>query len=220
LPRSLVSALLLLLAAALLACDASGSGQSGGETPAQAEARRLGLHGTALAATLPRPHFVLTDTAGQPFDFYARTQGRLTLLYFGYTNCPDICPLQLSHLAGALRAAPALRKQVEVVFVGVDAARDTPKRVRSWLDHFDPTFHGLTGTQLALQRAQLAAAVPTASIEARFEGGYTVSHAGWVLVYTPDDKLRLRYQSSVGSAALAQDLGVLLKVSSQGGWPG
>jgi len=159
---------------------------------------------------------VLTDTAGHAFDFHARTQGRLTLLYFGYTNCPDICPLQLSHLAAALDKLPKLRDQIDVVFVGVDAARDTPKRVRSWLDHFDPNFYGLTGTDLALQRAQLAASVPTASVEARFKGGYTVSHAGWVLVVTPDDQLRLRYQSSVGSDEWAHDLPILLKEK----WPG
>jgi len=210
--------LLLIAAVAAGACSRrEGSAGSAGaeQTPAQRTAARLGLHGSAFPVPLPKPHFVLHDTQGEPFDFRKRTEGMLTLLFFGYTSCPDICPLQLSNVAAALRLRPRLRDRLRVVFVGVDPPRDTPRHLRTWLDHFDPSFIGLVGSPLELDRAQRAAGVPSAFVESRFEGGYTVSHAGCILVYTPDGLGRLRYLPEVGPDAWAQDLEVLLKAR----WP-
>lgn len=146
--------------------------------------------GVMIAEGVARPKFVLTDTSGQPFDFAAETEGYLTLLYFGYTNCPDVCPIHFANIAGALEQAPAeTRKRVKVIFVGVDPPRDSPESIRTWLDHFDRDFIGLTGTDEALAFAQQAAGVPPATRDApNAEGRYAVNHAGWVYGYTPDDE--------------------------------
>jgi protein SCO1/2 len=204
----------LLLGACLAACD---RGEPAGAPDAsEVLAQRLGLSATVLPAPLPRPDFVLTDTEGRRYDFRGATAGRLTLLYFGYTSCPDVCPAQLGSLAAGLRQLPAvLRDQVAVVFVGVDAARDTRERVRSWLAHFDPHFVGLTGSEEELAAAERAAMVPTAFVDDRWEGGYTVAHASWVMVYTPDDQAHLRYGVGTSAEQWAHDLGVL----TQEGWP-
>ena len=205
----------LLLATSLAACDARDGGDDASD--AEAIAARLGLAATALPAPLARPEFSLTDTNGRSYDFRAATAGRLTLLFFGYTSCPDICPAQLGSLAAGLRQLPAsVRDEIVVVFVGVDSARDQPERVREWLDHFDPRFVGLTGSDEQLATAQRAALVPTAFVdERRADGGYTVAHASWVLVYTPDDQAHLRYGIGTTPAQWAHDLGVL----AAKGWP-
>ena len=205
----------LLLASSLAACDARDGGADASDS--EATAARLGLAATAFPAPLPRPEFSLTDTAGRPYDFRAATAGRLTLLFFGYTSCPDICPAQLGSLAAGLRQLPAsVRDEIVVVFVGVDAARDKPERVREWLDHFDSRFVGLSGSEEQLAAAQQAALVPTAFVEDRRpDGGYTVAHASWVLVYTPDDQAHLRYGTGTTPAQWAHDLGVL----AAKGWP-
>jgi protein SCO1 len=175
----------------------------------------LGLHGVALGP-LERPDFVLTDTGGAAYDFRAETSGRVTLLYFGYTNCPDICPVHFANIAAALRQAPSeVRRGVTVVFVGVDAPRDTPERVQAWLDFFDADFVGLTGTAEELEAAQIAAAAPPAFVDEEFEGGYTVAHAAWLFLYTPDDLMHLRYPTGVRQSGWAHDLDVLVRE----GWP-
>ena len=182
----------------------------------QRTAEQLGLAGDALSAPLPRPQFSLTDTNGNPFDFRAATSGQLTLLFFGYTHCPDICPGHFTSLAAGLRGMPPeLREQVQVVFVGVDAERDTRERVRDWLDHFDPRFIGLTGSEEQLAVAQRAALVPAASVEDRWQDGYSVAHASWILVYTPDDQAHLRYSFGTTAAQWSHDLERLLRE----GWP-
>ena len=132
-----------------LLCGCGDAGSSGAEeNEASRVVAALELAAQPMSAPLPRPDFTLTDTAGRPFAFSKATSGRLTLLFFGYTSCPDVCPAHLARLAAGLKALPPeQRDAVDVVFVGVDAERDTRERVRAWLDHFDPRFVGLTGSE-------------------------------------------------------------------------
>ncbi|MGH8970657.1 MAG: SCO family protein, partial [Actinomycetes bacterium] len=119
-----------------------------------ATTRDSGFAGVVQRPPLHRPAFALTDTAGRPYDFAARTRGTLTLLYFGYTRCPTECPTTLATVASALRGMPAAqRQQVTLVLVSTDPARDTRPVLREYLHRFDPAFVGLTGTP-----AQVAAA--------------------------------------------------------------
>ena len=161
--------------------------------------------GVMIAEDAARPEFVLTDTAGRPFDFARETEGYLTLLYFGYTNCPDVCPIHFANIAGALEQVPSeVRERVKVVFVGVDPPRDSPENIRAWLDHFDRDFIGLTGTDDALGVAQLAAGVPPATREeSDAEGRYAVNHAGWVYGYTPYDEETWQFPLGVRQEAWA-----------------
>lgn len=210
-PRSASPHIALLLAA----LAAVGCTPRGRESDA-AVAARLGLAGIVLGAPVERPDFVLTDTAGRRFDFRAETAGTTTLLFFGYTHCPDVCPGHLAAIADGLRAAPPeVREGVRVVFVGVDAARDTPDRMRAWLDHFDAGFVGLSGTEEELAAAQSAALVPAAFVDATWEDGYTVAHVAYVLVYSSDDLAHLRYTFGTDDAVWTRDLTVLVLR----GWP-
>src|SRR5882762_5684773 len=119
--------------------------------------------GGLVAPPLSKPRFVLTDTSGAPFDFWNRTQGSITLLFFGYTYCPDECPMHMANIGTALKKLPpGIAGQVKLVFVTTDPARDTRVELRRWLDNFDKRFVGLTGTPAALDAAQKAAGVPLA----------------------------------------------------------
>src|SRR6201997_2820009 len=113
--------------------------------------------GGLVTPPLPKPHFVLTDTSGARFDFWNRTSGSITLLFFGYTSCPDQCPMHMSNIGVALKKLPpAIADQGKLVFVTTDPARDTPVKLRRWLDNFDKHFVGLTGAEAALDAVQKA----------------------------------------------------------------
>src|ERR1700730_3211528 len=89
--------------------------------------------GGLVTPPLPKPRFVLTDTSGTPYDFWEKTQGVITLLFFGYTNCPDQCPMHMMNIGSALkRLPPGLADQVKLVFVTTDPERDTPAAIRQW----------------------------------------------------------------------------------------
>ncbi len=171
--------------------------------------------GTELGAPEPRPDFTLTDTDGEPFDFRAETEGRLTLLFFGYTSCPDVCPLHLSNLASVLDR-PGM-PQPTVVFVGVDRRRDTPEAIRTFLDRFDPRFIGLTGTEDELVAAQEAARVPVAIAEEPSEpgGDYLVGHASQILAYTADDLAHVQYPFGVRQQDWEADLPLLARIEEE-----
>lgn len=217
--RVLVWPLLAALALLGAACggDASSEGTPDGRTPDQRTAGELGLAGSAFPAAIAKPDFVLTNAAtGEPFDFVRDTEGDLTLLVFGYTNCPDICPVHLANIAAALdETSGNTQRGVTVVFVGVDAPRDTPDHVREYLEFFDTDFLGLTGTEAEVAAAQEAALVPVAFVDSEFEGGYTVAHAGWIFLYTQDNVTHLRYPSGIRQSAWAHDLELLVR----DGWP-
>jgi cytochrome oxidase Cu insertion factor (SCO1/SenC/PrrC family)/copper(I)-binding protein len=162
--------------------------------------------GSMMAPAPARPEFTLTDTEGRPYDFGAETRGELTLLFFGYTNCPDICPVQMAVLASALEK-PGM-PQANVVFVSTDPDRDTPERLRSWLDQFPggTSFVGLRGPIDQVVAAETAARVaPSEKLPASGDD-YEVGHAAQIMAYTPDDKAHLAYPSGVRSEDWIADL--------------
>ncbi len=166
------------------------------------------LQGVAVENPTERPSFTLTDTSGEPYDFAAETEGKLTLLYFGYLNCPDICPVHLAQIAEVFQRIPSVARDTEVVFVSVDPGRDSPHAIREFLDNFDHRFVGLTGTEEELVTAQNAAGVPPAVI---VEDGddYTIDHAGWVIAYGPDGLNHALYPFGTRQSQWDNDLQIL-----------
>ncbi|HEX6419388.1 MAG TPA: SCO family protein [Acidimicrobiales bacterium] len=201
---------LLLGAGAAVAAQRTGEGARGG---AEAAGDDAGWHGALLAEPQPRPDFTLTDTEGRPYDFAAETGGRLTLLFFGYTSCPDICPIHMATLSAALER-PEMPDPV-VVFVTTDPARDTPERLRSWLDNFGADFVGLSGTPEQMAAAEDAAGVARSIVAAPDGGdgdGYEVGHAAQIIAYTPDDLAHVAYPFGVRRQDWEADLPRLLEV--------
>ena len=163
--------------------------------------------GGLVTPPLPKPKFTLTDTSGAPFDFWRETDGYVTLLFFGYTRCPDECPLHVANIAQSLKRVPGgAGDRVKLVFVTTDPARDTPKVLRAWLNQFDKRFIGLTGSQSAIDAVQAATGVPVATKTARAGGDYAVGHANFVLAYTKDNLAHVIYPGGVTQQDWAHDL--------------
>ena len=167
--------------------------------------------GGLVSPPFPKPRFTLTDTSGTPFDFWGRTEGSVTLLFFGYTHCPDMCPLQMYIIADSLRKLPAATaSQFKVVFVTTDPDRDKPAVLRAYLDRYDKRFIGLTGTQAAIDAAQIAAKIDPAKKSAvRADGAYEVGHAAYVFAYTRDDLAHVIYPVGVKPEDWVHDLPLL-----------
>lgn len=216
--RIRLTAVLVGVAAALVLVAGAIAVLVGGDDSDPAADGNDGWHGRLQGPT-PRPEFTLTDTDGRPFDFAAETQGQLTLLFFGYTHCPDICPGHLSILTGALEM-PGV-PQPKVVFVTTDPARDTPERLREWLGNFDDDYIGLTGTIEEVAAAEAAAFVGgsmrlddegrPAAVEPDPASDYEVGHAAQILAYTPDDQSHVAYPFGVRSQDWVDDLPRLLE---------
>jgi protein SCO1/2 len=163
-----------------------------------------------------KPNVTLTDTSDQPFNIAADTPAKVTLIYFGYTHCPDLCPLNMYLAASSIKAMPAAdRHDVQVVFVTTDPARDTPTVIRTWLNHFSPTFTGLTGTIAQIQLAEKSTGIPLSFAEKVTEPGasYAVVHAGYILVYT-QGAAHMEFPAEIRPSQETQDLVSLV----QHGW--
>jgi protein SCO1/2 len=160
----------------------------------------------------PKPGFVLTDTSGAAFDFRQKTEGYVTLLFFGYTYCPDQCPMHMANLSAALKRLPSgMADKVKLVFVTTDPARDSPPVLRRWLDLFDRHFIGLTGTERAIEAVERAAGVPPATKTGPANGSYAVSHANFVLAYSKDNLAHVLYPGGVSKDDWVHDLPLLIK---------
>ncbi|HEY4217179.1 MAG TPA: SCO family protein [Gemmatimonadaceae bacterium] len=187
------------------------------------------LRGVQLSPARAKPDFTLTDTEGRPFSFRSATAGSVTLLYFGYTNCVDVCPVHMANIAAALRAMPADQQaHVRVVFVTTDPARDTPQHLREWLNNFDPRFIGLRGNTADINQIETSLGLPASSAEpmagmaatdsaakAPASGraqSYEVGHAAQVLAFSPDDSLRTEYSSGTSRADWENDLPKLIQI--------
>ncbi len=167
--------------------------------------------GGLVTPPLPKPGFVLTDTSGAAFDFRQKTEGYVTLLFFGYTYCPDQCPMHMANLSAALKKLPAgIANQVRLVFVTTDPARDSPAVLRQWLDLFDRRFVGLTGTERAIEAVERAAGVPLAAKTGLPNGNYAVSHANFVLAYSRDNLAHVIYPGGVSRDDWVHDLPLLI----------
>jgi protein SCO1/2 len=163
--------------------------------------------GVHLPDPYQKPEFTLTDSTGAAFDFGDRTAAGPTLLFFGYTHCPDVCPTTMADIAVALRQVdPAVAAKTSVVFVTTDPARDTPPVLGEYLHRFDadlPTqFIGLSGDQAQIDQAQLAAGVPQAE-----DMGQT--HSALLLLYGTDGKADVAFDAANSGADIAHDLAVV-----------
>jgi len=201
------AAVLLACGLALSACGSASAGNGGHvhpSAPAAVEGARDTYAGIDLAEPYRRPTFTLTDTTGAPFDFKSATAGNPTLLFFGYTRCPDVCPTTMADIAVALRGLDkALVQQLQVVFVTTDPAYDTPAVLGEYLHRFDADlpqpFIGLTGDQAAIDQAQLATGVPLAE-----DNGKT--HSSLLLLYGSDDQAHVAFDAGNTSRDIASDL--------------
>lgn len=188
-----------------------------GCAPAADESRAEAGAAVVVEPAVARPDVVLPDAHGEAYDFRARTAGRLTLLFFGYTYCPDICPVHLANLAAVLRDLPLeVTREIEVVFVTADPARDTPERLREWLGALHPRFVGLRGTRDQVTALERSLGLPASVVDPTGGPGgeYFVGHAGQILVFGPDDMARVAYPFGTRQRDWLRDLPRLVRGES------
>ncbi len=166
-----------------------------------------GLYGTDISAAAIKPVFNLTDHEGKPQKL-ENFAGKVVVINFGYTHCPDVCPTTLLDLANALKLMGASAKDVQVLFVTVDPARDTQGVLAQYVPSFDPTFIGLRGDS-----QQLDAAVKSFKAyyaKADDKKNYTVDHSAGSYVLDKHGNVRIYIQFGEKSAHIAHDLQSLL----------
>ena len=160
------------------------------------------FRGAVITPPWPAPEINLTDHNGGPFKM-SDQHGRVVLLYFGYVNCPDECPLTMAHLKLALESLGDRATDVQVIMVSTDPVRDTPQALKDFMEHFNPSFLGLTGTPGELQKVWKDYGV---TVE---EGGET--HSTFLYVIDPAENVRETYLPDPEPKDIAGDMDLLLK---------
>lgn len=182
------AALLAVASLTLSACGSGGSssGNSGKPVSMVSEEADSQQAATVLDKPFEKPDLVLTDTRGKTYDFRAETAGRPTLIYFGYTHCPDVCPLTMNNIAVAKKQLPQEQQdELRIVFVTTDPERDTPAALGKWIKGIDPQVVGLTGDFDTIQAGARTLGI---SIDPprKDDNGKTVSdHGTQVIAFSP-----------------------------------
>ncbi len=163
--------------------------------------------GTLLTPSRALPDFSLIDQKGRPFSA-ADLRGRWSLLFFGYTNCPDFCPTTLTTLAAMEKSLVAAKAAVlpQVVFVSVNAKRDTPAQLARYVPYFDPDFIGLTAAdQPSIEGFAKKLGVGVIIQPAAADGNYTVDHSGAIFVLDPGGRIAAILSGPYSVGALQSD---------------
>jgi protein SCO1/2 len=194
-------ALFTLTALMLAGCDKLGIGPA---TPPSPSFRAVDITGAEYARALS-----LQDPDGRTRTL-ADFKGKVAVVFFGYTQCPDVCPTTMAELAAVKKSLGADGERIQGVFVTVDPERDTPELLKAYMGSFDPSFVALRGT--AEQTAAVAKEFKVfyAKVPGKTEGSYTMDHTAGSYVYDTQGRLRLFVRYGSGAEALAADLKTLL----------
>ncbi|MGH8686249.1 MAG: SCO family protein [Burkholderiales bacterium] len=181
-----------LILAAALALAACGPGDAG-------------WHAKQVTGLLPDLEFRMTAANGGAVSA-ADYRGKVVLLFFGYTNCPDVCPTTLARLAAARAAMRERRDAVQVLFVTVDPARDSLARLAEYVPAFGPGMAGLRGDEDAIEALTRRYRVSYTRDKPDAHGDYAVSHSGGVFVFDGKGRARLLVRPDDAAPGIAADL--------------
>lgn len=189
-----------LAAAALAGCDRAAA-------PSAVAFKGIDITGAEYARTLSLP-----DQDGKPRTL-ADFKGKVTVVFFGYTQCPDVCPATMAELAQVKKALGADGERVQGVFVSIDPARDTPEILKGYLGAFDPSFVALRGTPEQTQAAAKEFKVFFAKVPGKTDNSYTMDHTAGSYLIDPQGKVRVFVRYGTGPDALMADIKTLLAAS-------
>jgi protein SCO1/2 len=207
-------AAVVLTALALTALAGCGGSDPAATTAGFVEHNSDGMHGAVLTDPYAMPEVTLTATDGSDYSLTEDTTAPLTLVFFGYTHCPDICQIVMADIASAVaRLADDQQEQVDVLFVTSDPARDDPAALREYLDRFNPRFEGLTGDLDTIVRAAKDLGVAIEKGAKMPSGGYEVSHGTQIVAVDDRDRSPVVWTEGTPAVQLAEDLAALLDES-------
>ncbi len=172
------------------------------------------LQGAEVSPPQKAAELLLDDQFGQPFRV-ADHRGKVLLMYFGYTTCPDLCPTTLSDFITIKQELGAASEGVEYIFVTVDPDRDSPERIQQYLGFFDPTFIGLSGDDETTDLAKTGYGVFSQRVEQPDSAtGYLVDHTSLIYVVDRDGNLRVTYPYGTDPVLIAGDVRHLIQPAS------
>lgn len=208
LAASAASAILALAACKPSSPDSVGAGASGASTAEALHFNAVDITGAAYAKQLS-----LKDVDGKVRSL-DEFKGKVVFLFFGYTQCPDVCPTTMSDLTAVRKKLGADGDRVQGVFVTVDPERDKPEVLKAYLAAMDPSFVGLHGSLAETEAAAKEFKVFYQKVEGR-EGGYTIDHTAGAFVFDPQGQVRLFVRYGMGVDALTADIKQLLSTSGR-----
>ena len=167
------------------------------------------FRGSDISGTKLGQQWKLTDMNGQARD-QSSFDAKVKLVFFGFAQCPDVCPTSLSELAEAMKLLGPDADRVQVLLVTVDPERDTPDLLRQYLSAFDPRFLGLTGTPEQVRQAASSFKAFYSKVS-RPGGDYTMDHSASFYLLDRNGEARVLLSNNVGAAAIAHDIKALLK---------
>lgn len=167
------------------------------------------FHGTVIQSPEPSYDFTLKGANGgvSLSDF----RGKIVLLYFGYTFCPDICPGTLANVAQALRDMGPKANDVQLIMVSLDPERDTPEKLAEYMGHFHPSFIGITGTKEQLDEVASLYGIFYQKTEGSNATGYLIDHTATLMVLDREGYLKLVFPFGVTAKDIADDLKYMIR---------
>jgi protein SCO1 len=154
--------------------------------------------------------FALPDVNGQTKTI-ADFKGKAVVLFFGFAQCPDVCPTTMAEIAAVKKSLGQQGDKVTAVFVTVDPERDTPQVLKAYMESFDPSFTALRGTPEQTEALAKYYKIYYKKVPGKTPTSYTIDHTAASFVYDPQGKLRLYTRYGMGAQALAEDLKLLIK---------
>lgn len=154
--------------------------------------------------------FALTDHAGKPRTL-ADFKGKVVAIFFGYTQCPDVCPTTMTELANVMKQLGPLSDKVQVLFVTIDPERDTQELLSKYVPAFDPRFLGLRGDAAATEKVAKEFRVFYQKVPGKQPGSYTMDHTAGTYVFDTQGRIRLFIRNGQDTESLVHDIKILLQ---------
>jgi protein SCO1/2 len=169
------------------------------------------LHGIVLESPRVAEDFTLPASTGEEMSL-SDFRGKYVVVFFGYTYCPDVCPMTLNELQQMVKTLGAKRaEEVQVLMVSVDPERDTPEQLATYLDYFNPSFVGMTGTVADIQPVASQFGIYFERQSASENTGYLVDHTSAITVIDPQGHVRMIFTNGTKGADMAADLAYLIR---------
>ncbi|MDN3987756.1 SCO family protein [Zwartia vadi] len=173
------------------------------------DAGDLKFKGSDISGTKLGQNWTLVGMDGKTYTPES-FRGKVTLVFFGFTQCPDVCPTALAELSQVMKLLGDRASQVQVVMISVDPERDTPEVLRAYVSGFDPRFIGMTGTAEQIKAAAGSFKAYYAKVPAA-KGSYTMDHSSSFYLLDKKGEARVMLNSTIGASAVAQDIETLLR---------
>jgi len=175
-------------------------------------ARTPSFRGTSYAEPFPpAADFSLTKADGSEFRL-SDQRGKIVLLFFGYTSCPDFCPTTLAEMRLVMNQLGDKAQNVQLVFISVDPKRDTPEKIQAYTEQFDPSFIGLSGSLSDLEPVWQSYSIYREEIQSDSSMGVIVNHTVRMYLVDPQGNLRLSYAYGTPVNDIVHDIELLLRL--------